>query len=70
MEIGARYVGEGKCKFVVWAPFLNDLTRVIAEDKERVINSEKDDAGYWIFEEDNIFPGMRYFYSLRKGRAV
>ncbi len=30
-------MGEGKRKFIVWALFSNDLTLVIAGDKEKVI---------------------------------
>ncbi len=64
MNIGAKYQGDGKCSFAVWAPFSGDLALVIIGAESRVIHSKKNDRGYWTFDVNDIFPGTKYFFRL------
>lgn len=64
MEIGARYLGEGKCRFTVWAPFSELATLCIAGPEEREIQGKRDSLGYWLFEADDLFPGASYLFRL------
>jgi maltooligosyltrehalose trehalohydrolase len=67
MEIGARYSGEGKCRFTVWAPFSERVTLCIAGPEEREIQGKKDSLGYWLFGADDLFPGANYLFRLDNG---
>jgi maltooligosyltrehalose trehalohydrolase len=64
VDIGAKYLGDGKCRFAIWAPYLDDLSLVIVGQSKRIVSSKKDDHGYWIFEENNVIPGTKYYYRL------
>ncbi len=69
MRNGARYLGEDKCEFVVWAPFkkhvrLKILSSKDVSSKEEIIPMERDGRGYWKKVVENISPGTRYRYQL------
>jgi len=64
MEIGARYQGDGKCSFKVWAPFCEKVGLKIIYPAERIVQGKRDSRGYWTFDEDGIFPNATYFYWL------
>ncbi len=64
MKIGAHYLGNGRCGFVVWAPFLKDVAVRIVSPEKRAIPMEKDEMGYWRTAADDVFPGTLYLYSL------
>jgi len=61
---GANYHGSGRCTFTVWAPFLNRVDLKIVSPAERLCPMERDSAGYWKAELNNISPGTRYLYRL------
>ncbi|RJQ56819.1 MAG: malto-oligosyltrehalose trehalohydrolase [Nitrospiraceae bacterium] len=67
MRIGAWYHETGKCEFVVWAPFINELRVKIMSPDERLVSLERDGRGYWRSEVDGVFPGARYLYRLDDG---
>ncbi|RJQ23977.1 MAG: malto-oligosyltrehalose trehalohydrolase [Nitrospiraceae bacterium] len=67
MRIGAWYHGNGKCEFVVWAPFIKELKVKIMSPDERLVSPESDGCGYWRSEVDGVFPGARYLYRLDGG---
>ena len=70
MRIGANYLGEGKCEFVVWAPFLEKVelkvvSPVGAKHASPIfIPMEKDKLGYWKAVVNEVFPGTLYSYRL------
>ncbi|MEA1943754.1 MAG: malto-oligosyltrehalose trehalohydrolase [Euryarchaeota archaeon] len=64
MRIGAHHLGDGRCEFCVWAPFLRDVALKIVSPEEYIIPMEKDRKGYWRVAVDRVFPGTRYFYRL------
>lgn len=70
MKIGANYLGDGKCEFVVWAPFLEKIElKVIPPVGARhamplLISMSKDDNGYWRSVVENLSPGTHYIYRL------
>ncbi|MEW6001868.1 MAG: malto-oligosyltrehalose trehalohydrolase [Nitrospirota bacterium] len=64
MSIGANYIGNGTCEFVVWAPFCRSMEVKLLSVEEKIIPMEKDDRGYWSTIADNIFPGTLYLYRL------
>ncbi|MCF6147943.1 MAG: malto-oligosyltrehalose trehalohydrolase [Candidatus Kuenenia sp.] len=66
MRIGAQYLGNGTCEFVVWAPSLKSVAvKLIAPDK-KLIPMKKEEKGYWKVCVEDVYPGARYFYRLGK----
>lgn len=64
MNIGAEYLGKGRCKFVLWAPFLKHVAVRIVSPNEQFIPMSRDENGYWNTLADEIYPGTLYFYRL------
>jgi maltooligosyltrehalose trehalohydrolase len=64
MRVGALYLGNGRCRFRVWAPFLKELEVRIVSPGERNIAMEKEGNGFWIAEGGDILPGTQYFFRL------
>jgi maltooligosyltrehalose trehalohydrolase len=67
MEIGARYMGGGKCRFTVWAPFSEGMSLCIVGSEKREIQGKVDSLGYWLFEAEDLFPGATYLFRLDHG---
>lgn len=64
MKIGANYTGNGKCEFVVWAPFLKKMLLKIVSTEERVIPMVRDNRGYWHVTAEIVSPSTLYYYRL------
>jgi len=63
MEIGSRYLGNGRCSFTVWAPRLQQVAVHVISPTDRLIPLQKDEWGYW-HGETEAEPGALYFYQL------
>lgn len=63
MIIGADYLGDGICKFIVWAPLHKDMALKLISP-ENIIPMEMDDKGYWEATVDNVLPGTLYVYQI------
>jgi maltooligosyltrehalose trehalohydrolase len=68
MEIGADYLGNGRCEFTVWAPLLKDLAVRIVSPSELIVPMKQDNKGYWKVLVEDVYPGVRYFYILDNER--
>jgi maltooligosyltrehalose trehalohydrolase len=68
VEIGARYHGSGECRYVVWGPFLSQVSVKILGPEGRLIPMEKDGRGYWKAGSHTVRPGARYLYRLEGSR--
>ena len=64
MNLGAIYLGEGKCQFNVWAPYCEKVDVHILQPNDQLISLEKDAQGYHHATLDNIWPGSQYLYRL------
>ncbi len=64
MRIGASYLGEGRCEFVVWAPRVDKLEVRIPGPGERLWPMDRDARGYWRTRASGIEPGTDYLYRL------
>jgi len=58
-----QYLGDGRCEFAVWAPFLDTISIQLI-DPEDLIPMEKDSNGIFSKRLENIFPGTLYYYRL------
>ena len=63
--IGARYLGNKKCEFTVWAPLLENLSlSIITLQSQREKELQRDEDGYFSAIIDDIPPGTKYLYSI------
>lgn len=63
-NIGAVYLGGGRCRFRVWAPFKEKVEIRIVSPRDRMIPMEREERGYWSVEADGVEPGARYMIRL------
>ncbi len=68
--LGATYLGDGKCRFLVWAPRQERVEVQIVAPAERVVPMELRPRGYHEAVLGEIEPGSRYFYRFADGRQL
>ena len=64
MRIGANYLGNGNCEFVVWAPFREKVELKIVSTPERLVPMSKDKLGYWRAVLNDVSPDTLYSFRL------
>ncbi|PZV10353.1 MAG: malto-oligosyltrehalose trehalohydrolase [Leptolyngbya sp.] len=64
MEVGAFYLSNSRCQFVVWAPLLQQVTVNIIGSKPQIAPMQQDKQGYWHVVAEAVEPGDCYFYQL------
>ena len=65
MQLGANYLGDGKCNFMVWAPMVENISLHIINPSESTEPMLNIGDGYYFFEKEGIEPGVTtYFYQL------
>jgi maltooligosyltrehalose trehalohydrolase len=62
--LGARYLGDNRCRFVVWAPRAHTLAVRLFGATERLLTMETRPHGYFELLVDGVPPGTRYFYCI------
>jgi len=68
MKIGANYLNNDTCDFIVWAPLVKEMAVKIEGEKERLIPMIQDELGYWRVTATEIPPGTLYQYQLDGGQ--
>ena len=63
-RLGATYLGDSRCQFLVWAPLIQDVYVHMVSPKELILPLEKDVQGYHKVIADAVEPGNLYFYRL------
>jgi maltooligosyltrehalose trehalohydrolase len=64
VNVGARYLGNTRCQFTVWAPLLEQVAVKIVSEPEKVLPLQPIGEGYWQVIVEGIEPGTRYLYQL------
>lgn len=64
MRVGARYLGEGRCAFVVWGPLLTTVHLKLESQGNRLIQMEKGKDDYFRVTLRDVPPGSRYRYLI------
>lgn len=62
--LGATYLGENRCTFLVWAPFAERVELHLLAPTERLVPLQRDDTGYHAALVEGVAPGARYLYRL------
>jgi maltooligosyltrehalose trehalohydrolase len=63
-RVGAFYLGDGCCRFTVWAPLLEQVAVKIVSPTSQLLPMQRDEQGYWRITAKGIEPGACYFYQL------
>ncbi len=64
MKIGAEFQPDGRCRFGVWAPLLDEVVLKIVSPREQRVPMKRVDKGYWEATFADPSPDMQYLYSL------
>lgn len=62
--LGAKYLGDGVCRFLVWAPKVKSLELKLLGTPERLLPMEQRERGYFELTVAGVRPGAEYFYRL------
>lgn len=63
MEAGAKYLGNNRCRFTVWAPGKKKMVLHIVHPSEQKIEMNSDDMGYFTTEVETP-AGTKYLYII------
>jgi maltooligosyltrehalose trehalohydrolase len=64
VDLGATYLGEGRCRFLVWAPYAEGLEVLLVSPREALFRLKKDERGYFSGVLEGVEPGSLYVYRL------
>ncbi|MBL1173620.1 malto-oligosyltrehalose trehalohydrolase [Pantanalinema sp. GBBB05] len=64
VKVGATYLGDSRCQFVVWAPLLDQVAVKISSSPNQSHILQQDSDGYWQVMVENVQPGDHYLYLL------
>jgi len=62
--LGAVCLGDGRCRFLVWAPLAQRVDVHIVSPEELTVSLKRDERGYHRAMVDGVVPGSLYFYRL------
>jgi len=62
--LGATYLGNGRCQFLVWAPIIQKVEVHIVSPKELIVPLARGDQGYHRAVVEGVEPSWLYFYRL------
>jgi maltooligosyltrehalose trehalohydrolase len=63
-NLGATYLGDNLCQFLVWAPFARKVDVHILTPQERILPLESNSHGYHHLVGKGVEPGSLYLYRL------
>jgi len=63
-RLGATYLGNGRCQFIVWAPVIQKVEVHIVSPKELIVPLVRDVQGYHQAIVEGVEPSCLYFYRL------
>ena len=64
LNLGAIYLGDGRCRFCVWAPSVQKVEARIVAPPERIVLLEKGGHGYHQAVVEGVEPSSLYVYRL------
>jgi maltooligosyltrehalose trehalohydrolase len=66
--LGANWLDETRCRFVVWAPLSERVHLHLVAPQDRIVCMESKKHGYHAAVVEGIAPGTQYLYRLSNGR--
>lgn len=64
LRLGANYLGEGRCSFLLWAPMAAQVHVRVVAPQPRELPMRRADRGYWHLIADEVEPGTRYLFRI------
>ena len=64
LELGATPLGDGRCRFLVYAPKAEKVEVRLLSPRERTVALERDERGYHHGVAEDVPPGALYLYRL------
>jgi hypothetical protein len=64
-NLGATYLEDNRCRFLVWAPQAEEVEVRLVSPKEELVPLELGERGYFSAVVAGVEPGCRYFYRLQ-----
>ena len=64
VNLGAIYLGDSRCRFLVWAPLAEQVEVHLVSPRDELVPLERGERGYFSGVVAGITPGCRYFYRL------
>ncbi|MBI2953654.1 MAG: malto-oligosyltrehalose trehalohydrolase [Chloroflexi bacterium] len=65
IRLGATYLGNGRCSFLVWAPLVSTVEiTLVSRRNKKVVAMEQATHGYHHAVVEGVNPGAHYFYRL------
>jgi maltooligosyltrehalose trehalohydrolase len=64
LSLGATFLADSRCRFLVWAPLAQAVDLRIVSPRERVVRLEQIGKGYHQIILDGIDPALHYVYRL------
>ena len=61
-NVGANYLGKGRCKFSIWAPEKKQMKLHLVKPGDRYFEMEKDQWGYFSIDVEGVDDGTEYFF--------
>ncbi len=68
LSLGATYLGDGQCRFLVWAPDAERVQLHFVAPMERLVPLERRERGYHEGVVQGVEPGALYFYRLEEDK--
>lgn len=70
MAPGASYLGDGRCRFEVWAPQARSVGVELLSGAPRGVILQREQSGLHVGVFENCPPGTRYFLRLDEGKQL
>ncbi|MBU4231575.1 MAG: malto-oligosyltrehalose trehalohydrolase [Proteobacteria bacterium] len=64
VSLGATYLGEGRSRFLVWAPLAEQVEVRLVSPREDIVPLQRGERGYFSAVVAGVEPGSHYFYRL------
>ncbi len=64
MNLGANYLEDGRCEFLVWAPQADRMELKISGPPDQLLPMQRRERGYWRAVVEEVTPGTRYRYRI------
>ncbi|MCC6166832.1 MAG: malto-oligosyltrehalose trehalohydrolase [Caldilineaceae bacterium] len=68
LPLGATYLGDGRCRFHLWAPHAQRVDLVLTGEGGRVVAMQPRGDGYYHLVVEGVKPGATYLYRLDGGQ--
>ena len=70
VNVGAQYLGDGRCRFSVWAPEKKQVKLHLVHPIDKLLEMQPDEQGYYSIETEGIEEGVEYFFVVENKKDL